>query len=280
MMGYKNQKRLARTVNMLLLAVVLLVVLFPIYWMLLTGIKPKSELYLPDPKLYTLNPTLDNVRSLFNRTPYLTQLRNSLIVSTVTTTVTVIVGALAGYSVTRLRYPGRDFFASGIFFIYLIPGFLTLIPLYVLMSQLRLLNSLYSLMLAYLAGTVPFAIWMLKGYFSTIPREMEDAALVDGCTRLGALIRVILPLSAPGLVSCAIFAFTLSWSEYLQAMLFNNTADLWTLPVGLAGLIYGDVFLWGEIMSGAFLMSIPVLLLYIFSQRFVVAGLTAGAVKG
>jgi len=278
--GYRTEKRLVRGVQALALALVLLVVLFPIYWMILTGIKPKSELYLPDPLLYTLHPTWDNARSLFSRTPFLTQLRNSLAVSTVTTSVTIVVGALAGYSVSRLRYPGRDFFASAIFFVYLIPGILTLIPLYVFMSQLHLLNSLYALMLAYLGGTVPFAIWVLKGYFTTIPYEMEDAALVDGCTRLQALYRVILPLAAPGLVACAIFAYTLSWNEYLLAMLFNNTKDLWTLPVGLAGLVYGDVFLWGEIMIGAFLMSIPVLVLYVLAQRYVVTGLTAGAVKG
>ena len=279
-MGYRTEKRLHRAFSMLSLAIVLLVVLFPIYWMILTGIKPKSELYLPDPKLWTSNPTLDNARSLFERTPFMIQLRNSLIVSSVTTTVTIIVGALAGYSVSRLRYPGRDFFASAIFFIYLIPGILTLIPLYVFLSRVGVLNTLYALMLAYLAGTVPFAIWVLKGYFATIPYEMEDAALVDGCTRLQALYKVILPLAAPGLVACGIFAFTLSWNEYLLAMLFNNNKNLWTLPVGLAGLVYGDVFLWGEIMIGAFLMSIPVLVLYVLAQRFVVAGLTAGAVKG
>ena len=280
MIGFRSQQRIVRALQAVSLIVVLIIVLFPIYWMLLTGIKPKAELYLPDPKLYTLNPTLDNARSLFRRTPFLTQMKNSLAVSTVTTSVSIIVGALAGYSISRLRYPGRNFLASGFFFVYLIPSMLTLIPLYVLMSKLGLLNSLGVLMLAYLGMGVPFTIWVLKGYFTTIPYEMEDAALVDGCNRLTALFRVILPLAAPGLVACAIFAFTLSWNEYLLAMLFNNTRDLWTLPVGLAGLVYGDVFLWGEIMIGAFLMSIPVLVLYIAAQRFVVTGLTAGAVKG
>lgn len=280
MIGYRLQQRLHYWFLMLLLVLVMLVVLFPIYWMLLTGIKPKSELYLPIPTLWTENPTLDNMRSLFDRTPFLTQMRNSGIVATVTTSVTIVIGALAGYSLSRLRYPGRDFFASAIFFIYLIPGMMTLIPLYVLMSQLRLLNSLYVLILCYLGFSTPFAIWVLKGYFTTIPYEMEDAALVDGCTRLEALYKVILPLAAPGLVACGIFAFTLSWNEYLLAMLFNNSRNLWTLPVGLAGLVYGDVFLWGEIMIGAFLMSLPVLVLYVLAQRFVVTGLTAGAVKG
>lgn len=280
MIGYRMQQRLHHFTLMLALAAVLLVALFPIYWMLLTGIKPKSELYLPIPTLWTANPTLDNMRSLFDRTPFLTQMRNSATVSVVTTTVTIVIGALAGYSLSRLRYPGRDFLASAIFFIYLIPGMMTLIPLYVFLSQLGLLNTLYSLMLSYLAFSTPFAIWVLKGYFTTIPYEMEDAALVDGCTRLQALYKVILPLAAPGLVACGIFAFTLSWNEYLLAMLFNNSRNLWTLPVGLAGLVYGDVFLWGEIMIGAFLMSIPVLVLYVMAQRFVVTGLTAGAVKG
>ena len=280
MIGFHTQQRIVRALQTLALIVVLIIVLFPIYWMLLTGIKPKAELYLPDPQLYTLNPTLDNARSLFRRTPFLLQMKNSLAVSSVTTSVSIIVGALAGYSISRLRYSGSQLLGSAFFFVYLIPSMLTLIPLYVLMSKLGLLNSLGVLMLAYLGMGVPFTIWVLKGYFTTIPYEMEDAALVDGCNRLTALFRVILPLAAPGLVACAIFAFTLSWNEYLLAMLFNNTRDLWTLPVGLAGLVYGDVFLWGEIMIGAFLMSIPVLVLYIAAQRFVVTGLTAGAVKG
>lgn len=280
MIGYRMQNRIMHWLVLLGIAVVLVVVLFPIYWMLLTGIKPKSEIYLPIPTLWTSNPTLDNMRSLFDRTPFPIQMRNSLYVSTVTTVISIVVSSLAGYSLSRLHYPGRDFFSSAIFFIYLIPGMMTLIPLYVFLSRLGLLNTLYSLILAYLAASIPFAIWTLKGYFTTIPTEMEDAALVDGCTRLQALYKVILPLAAPGIVACAIFAFTLSWNEYLLAMLFINSREMWTLPVGLAGLVYGDVFLWGEIMIGAFLMSLPVLVLYVAAQRFVVTGLTAGAVKG
>lgn len=280
MIGYRMQNRIMHWLVLLGIAVVLVVVLFPIYWMLLTGIKPKSEIYLPIPTLWTSNPTLDNMRSLFDRTPFPIQMRNSLYVSTVTTVIAIVVSSLAGYSLSRLHYPGRDFFSSAIFFIYLIPGMMTLIPLYVFLSRLGLLNTLYSLILAYLAASIPFAIWTLKGYFTTIPTEMEDAALVDGCTRLQALYKVILPLAAPGIVACAIFAFTLSWNEYLLAMLFINSREMWTLPVGLAGLVYGDVFLWGEIMIGAFLMSLPVLVLYVAAQRFVVTGLTAGAVKG
>jgi len=279
-MGFRAHERLVHIISMALMGLVLLVVLFPIYWMFLTAIKPSKELYKLPIKLYTRQPTLANVRHLMVVSPFLIQLRNSVVVALVTTAISVVVAALAGYSLSRLRYPGRDFMASGVFFTYLIPGTMTLIPLYVMMAQLGLLNSLQCLVIAYMAGSLPFSVWMLKGYFVTIPMELENAALIDGCSRLQALQKVILPLAGPGIVSCGVFAFTQAWNQYMLPMIFNNTEDLWTLPVGLASLVYGDVYLWGEIMSGALLMSIPVLLLYVFGQRFVVTGLTAGAVKG
>ena len=279
-LGMRAEKRVSKVVLWVLLAIVLLIVLFPIYWMLLTGIKPNKELYLPEPTLWTANPTLDHMFNLFKITPYAQQARNSIVVASVTTTLAILVSMLAGYSLSRLHYRGRDVMASAIFFVYLIPGTLTIIPLYVFMNQLGLLNSLAVLIVASLAFTIPFCTWMLKGYFTTIPMELEDAALIDGCTRLQALFHVILPLAAPGIVASGIFAFTLSWNEFLLPLLFNNKHELWTLPVGIQTLIYGDVYMWGEIMMGAFLMSIPVLLLYTVSQRYVVTGLTSGAVKG
>lgn len=280
MISYRMRERLFRVLMSLSLWLVLLVVLLPIYWMLLTGVKPSKELYRIEPTLWTRNPTLDHLRSLFDRTPFLIQLRNTALVSVVGCTVAIMVSFLAAYSLSRLRYAGRDFMANAIFFTYLVPGTLTLIPLYIFLSRLRLLNTLYCLMLTTLGGGTPFSIWMLKGYFTTIPTELEDAALIDGCTRLQALYKVILPIAAPGIVACGIFAFTGAWNQYLIPMIFNNKEELWTLAVGLAGLVYGDVFLWGEIMIGAFLMSIPILILYFVGQRFIVTGLTAGAVKG
>jgi multiple sugar transport system permease protein len=279
-LGMRAEKRLSKIVLWVLLVIVLLIVLFPIYWMLLTGIKPNKELYLPEPTLWTANPTLDHMFNLFKITAYGQQARNSIFVAGVTTTLAIAVSVLAGYSLSRLHYRGRDVMASAIFFVYLSPGTLTLISLYVFMNQLGLLNSLAVLIVASLAFTIPFCTWMLKGYFTTIPMELEDAALIDGCSRLQALYHVILPLAAPGIVASGIFAFTLSWNEFLLPLLFNSKKELWTLPVGIQTLMYGDVFMWGEIMMGAFLMSIPVLLLYIVSQRYVVTGLTAGAVKG
>jgi multiple sugar transport system permease protein len=279
-LGMRAEKRVSKVVLWVLLAIVLAIVLFPIYWMMLTAIKPDKELYLAVPTLWTPNPTLDHLWKLFKITPYALQARNSLFVAGMTTSLAIVVSVLAGYSLSRLHYRGRDVMAASIFFVYLIPGTLTLIPLYVFMNQLKLLNSLTVLVVASLAFTIPFCTWMLKGYFTTIPMELEDAALIDGCNRLQALYHVILPLAAPGIVASGIFAFTLSWNEFLLPLLFNSKKQLWTLPVGIQSMMYGDVFMWGEIMIGAFLMSIPVLVLYMVSQRYVVTGLTAGAVKG
>ena len=280
MMGYKLRTQVFRGLSFVLLALVLVIVLFPIYWMLVTAFKPKMELYKPNPTLWPSNPTFEAALHLFQRTPFFVQLRNSVLISGVVTSVAIVASSLAGYSISRLRFPGRDFVASSIFFTYLIPGTMTLIPLYVLMSNLGLLNSLYCLMLSFLSFTVPYSTWMLKGYFTSIPMELEEAAMIDGCTRLGALARVVFPLAAPGVAAVGVYTFTMSWNQYLLPMLFNNKEELWTMPVALAGWIYGDVFMWGEIMSGALIMSFPVLILYFLGQRFLVAGLTAGAVKG
>jgi multiple sugar transport system permease protein len=277
--GRRLRGRLQQVLTYLLLVVVLLVVLFPIYWMLLTAVKPSNEIYLPQPKLWTSHPTLTSLQNLFTRTPVLRQMLNSFSVASGVTIVSLLASSLGSYSLSRLRYPGRDFLASAVFFTYLVPGSLLLIPLYTLFSTVGLLNSLYGLGFAYLSFSIPFSCWMLKGYFQSIPMDLEEAALVDGCTRLKALTFVILPLAAPGLAASAIFAFTLSWNEYLVSFVFNSKAALMTLPVGLTTLIFGDVFLWGEIMSGATLMSLPVLILYFLAQRYMVAGLTAGAVK-
>ncbi len=258
---------------------VLVVVLFPIYWMLITALKTESEITRRVPTFFPENPTLANVVDLFVRSPVPQQMLNSFMIASGVTVVALLVSSMGSYSVSRLRYPGRDFLAASIFFTYLVPGSLILIPLYTLFAQLNLLNSLYGVGLAYMSFAIPFSTWMLKGYFGNIPKDLEEAALVDGCSRLRALGQVILPLAAPGMVASAIFCFTLSWNEFMVAFVFINKKALLTFPVGLASLIYGDRFLWGQIMTGATLMSAPVLVLYLLAQRFVVSGLTAGAVK-
>jgi multiple sugar transport system permease protein len=278
-LGNRSRQRYQGILTYSSLSVVLLVVLFPIYWMVITALKTESEITRRVPTFIPEHATLSNAIDLFVRTPVPRQMLNSLMIASGVTIVALLVSSMGSYSVSRLRYPGRDFLAASVFFTYLVPGSLMLIPLYTLFAGLGLLNSQLGIGLAYMSFAIPFSTWMLKGYFGNIPKELEEAALVDGATRLKALFRVILPLAAPGMAASAIFCFTLSWNEFMVAFVFNNKKDLMTFPVGLASLIYGDRFLWGQIMTGATLMSAPVLILYFVAQRYIVTGLTAGAVK-
>ena len=278
--GYRLRKRLSLAFGLVGMAFYLVVILFPIYWMFLTAIKPASELYLPVPTLWSKNPTLDNIRHLFVYIPYLRLYANTLYIAGSSTIIALAVASLTGYSLSRLRHPGRDFLSSAVFFAYLVPTTMILVPTYILLARLKLQESLTCIVLTTLAGSIPFSVWMLKGYFTTIPAELEDAARVDGCTRIQGLVKIIFPVAAPGMVACAVFTFTAAWHQYLWPLILNNKRELWTLAVGLANMMFSDVFLWGEIMGGALLMSIPVIVLYFVGQRFVVTGLTTGAVKG
>ncbi|MEZ4664318.1 MAG: carbohydrate ABC transporter permease [Caldilineaceae bacterium] len=279
-MSYRMQRQLWHIGGYLFLAIVLIIIAFPIYWIILTAIKPASLVYTPKPALWTNEPTLESIIELFDKNPFHLWMFNSLWVTIVNCTVAVAVGTMASYSLSRLRYPGRQFLSGLFFFVYLVPASLLFIPLYVILSNYRLLDNLWGLAWTYLTFTIPFCTWILKAYFAGIPIDLEEAAMVDGATRFQALLRILLPLAAPGIAAAAIFAFTLSWNEFLYAFIFLQDERKFTLSPGLTTLVYGDVFLWGQIMAGAIMMSIPVLFLYFFAQRFVVTGLTAGAVKG
>jgi multiple sugar transport system permease protein len=196
------------------------------------------------------------------------------------TAITIVVSALAAFSIVRYRYRGRQMVGKFILFKYVLPTAMLFVPLYAIVTALGLGNTLQSLMLTYLSFTVPFCTWMLMGYFRSIPPELEEHAMVDGCTKVGALIRILLPLSAPGLVASAIFSFTLAWNEFLLALVFTMDQRTMTVPIPLAMMVVGDQYIWGQLMAGAVLASVPVAILYFIGQRFVVQGLAAGAVKG
>lgn len=280
MIGYRLRLRLIRFSSLVLMLLILAVVLFPTYWMALTAVRPVAEINARVPTLWTSQPTLDSLRDLLEHTPYLQQMRNSLVVTISSTVLAIGISVMAAYSLTRLRYLGRDLLSGSVFFVYLMPGSLLFLPLFLLMVSIRLNNSLLGLILAYLTFTVPFCTWMLKGYFVTIPIDLEEAGLVDGCTRLQTLVAIVLPLAAPGIVASAVFTFTLALNEYLYALVLLNSRELYTVPIGLAFNIHGDLYQWGRLMTGSLLYSVPALVLYIFAQRFLVAGLTAGAMKG
>lgn len=264
------------------IALMLALTLFPFYWMAITSLKADGELYnLKSNPLVVLQPVLLQYQRLLNDTLFPRWITNTLIVSIASTALSLACSALAGYSLARLRYRGATSIGWAIFITYLVPPTLLFIPLLGVVNSLGLQNTLWSLILVYPTFLIPFGTWMLIGYFKSIPRELEESALVDGATRLQALTRIVLPLALPGLLSVGIFSFTLSWNEFIYALVFLSDASHKTVPVGVsAELIRGDVFFWGELMAGALLGSVPVAVIYSFFVDYFVAGLTAGAVKG
>lgn len=260
----------------------LIVTLFPFYWMLITAIKPNAELYnvRMNPFL-VLKPTLDHFRYLMRETIFLTWAYNTFYVSVLSTAISLLTGIMAGYALSRLRFKGAGLMAVGIFVTYLVPPTLLFIPLADVVRAFGLLDSPWALILTYPTFLIPFSTWLLMGYFKTIPRELEECAMIDGATRIQAMIKIILPLALPGILSAGIFAFTLSWNEFIYALVFLSSTDIKTIPVGVVSeLIRGDVFFWGPLMAGALLGSVPVAIIYSFFVEYYVAGLTAGAVKG
>jgi multiple sugar transport system permease protein len=260
--------------------VLLFTVGVPFYWMVNTSLKRSAQIQSVEPYYYPSPATLQNYVDLFTTTNFPVWMRNSAAVALGATLVTIVVSCLAAYSLTRVRYPGRRLLATTVLIVYLVPPTLLFIPLYTILKALGLANSLWALLLVYPTFTVPFCTWLLMGFFRSIPADLEDAAMVDGASRLQAFRDVILPLTAPGALAAALFAFTLAWNEFLYALVFLHDTELKTIPVGLNDLMFGDIFLWGQLMAAAVLTTLPVVLLYIYLQRYMVEGLTAGAVKG
>jgi multiple sugar transport system permease protein len=252
----------------------------PFYWMLLTSFKSEGEILTPSANLLPKSFTVTHYTKTFFATGFPNFLKNSLIVGTATTLLSVVVGAMAGYAISRLRFRGRDVVARALVYSYLVPASILFIPLFALMVSLGLTNSLLGLALTYLTFTVPFCTWMLIGYFRTVPIELEEAALVDGATKWTVLWRIIVPLSAPAMVVVAVFSFTLAWNEFLYALVLVQSKDAMTAPVGLTSFQIADQTFWGAMMAASTIMSLPPLLLYLVSQRWVIAGWTMGSVKG
>jgi multiple sugar transport system permease protein len=262
------------------LAIVLVLALFPPYFMTITAFHPPNLSFARTPTLFSTDLSLRAFIDLFEKYPYLAWMSNTVVVSVSSTILSVTVATLAAYSLSRLRYPGRGMLSSGVFFVYLFPSTLLFIPIFIVLNSLHLLNWLPALVAVYLTFAVPFSVWLLKAYFLSIPRELEDAALVDGANRWQSMVLVVLPLATPGIAVACIYCFTLAWNEYLYAFTLLSDQEKFTLAPGLTKLIFGDVFLWGMIMAGGVLMSAPLLVLYFVAQRFIVAGLSAGAIKG
>jgi multiple sugar transport system permease protein len=223
---------------------------------------------------------MEQFGNLFTAKPFGRWYLNTVLVSAASTAVALVCATLAGYALARLRFRGAQGFTVTVLLTYVMPGALLFIPLYQLLIGMRLTDSLWSLVVTYPTFTLPFATWLLTGYFSSIPVELEEAALVDGCTRVQALLRVVLPLARPGLLAVALFTLTNAWNEFLFAFVFITKDEYKTLPVGMQSMIIGDVVPQGQLAAASLLVSIPVVIMYAFGQRFLTEGLTAGAVKG
>lgn len=258
----------------------LLVLLFPFYWMLITAIRPNRELYnLAINQLWTAHPTLEHFKNLLLNTNFLPWLRNTLVISVGATVLALAASVLAAYGIQRLRFWGSGFLGVAIFLSYLVPPVILFIPLARIINELGLWDRPTALILTYPTFLIPFATWLLMGYFRSIPLELEDCARIDGASRGQVFRHVTIPLALPGILSALIFAFTLSWNEYLYALVFLSSTEQKTIPVGLVTeLVRGDVFQWGPLMAGALLGSIPVALAYSFFVEHYVQGLT-GALK-
>lgn len=260
----------------------LLFLLFPFYWAAISSLKTNRELYdlSANPLLIKGGITLQHYEYLFQKTLFPRWFANSILIASLVTFLTISTTTLAAYSLTRFKFKGRRSFAMAVFAAYLIPPTLLFIPLYQVLKLIRVIDTLWALVIAYPTFTVPFCTWLLMGYFKTIPKELEESAMVDGATRLQALIKVVLPLSLPGLMTTAVFAFTLSWSHFLYAVAFVSFSPQKPLSVGVVSeLVRGDVFYWGSLMAGALLTSLPIVVLYSFMTRYFISGLTAGATK-
>jgi len=256
--------------------------LFPFYWMTIVSLKPTNDLFdMQYSPFWNQKFTLENYVYLFKNTAFPEWVVNTLVVSVVSTLLSLVCSIFAGYALARLRFPGSNFLGVGIFLVYLVPPTLLFLPLAQVIAKLDLYNTYWALILTYPTQLVPFASWLLMGYFRTIPKEIEESAMADGCSRLQILFRIVLPLSAPGLLSAGIFSFTLSWNEFLYALIFMSSGTMKTIPVGVVSdLIKADVLFWGSLMAAAVLGSVPVAFLYSFFVKYYVSGLTAGAVKG
>jgi multiple sugar transport system permease protein len=262
------------------LVIFVFVLLFPFYWMAITAFKPNAELLSREGNpFWVVQPTLAHFHHLLFKTPYPDWMLNTIIISVSSTFASLAASVLAAYAIERLRFKGSKQTGLAIFLAYLVPPSILFIPLAAIVFKLGLFDTRWALILTYPTFLIPFCTWLLMGYFRSIPFELEECALIDGATRLQILVKIVLPLSVPGLISAGIFAFTLSWNEFIYALTFVSSSEVKTVPVGvITELVEGDVYHWGALMAGALLGSLPVAVMYSFFVEYYVSGMT-GAVK-
>jgi ABC-type glycerol-3-phosphate transport system permease component len=278
-MTRKAKTRLKKTILYIVIIIILSFILFPIYWTFVNSFKPIQEIRTKSARLLPVHPTLDNYISVSRRTAFQRYLLNSLIMASVVVTLGIVLSIFTGYALSRYNFFGKQAFSIGLLASQTLPPVLLIIPLFVILRKLGLVDTYQGLILTYLTIVLPFSSWMLRGYFDTLPVELEQAAMIDGCSRVGIVFRIVLPLSAPGVAAVAIFSFILAWQDYLFALTIMTSQKMMTATVGIASFIGAEEIKWGQMGAFASIMIAPTIIFFILVQKFVVQGLTMGAVK-
>ncbi len=283
--GHKRRKqgnkiRMTEAIGRTYIVISLFVSLFPVYWMINTSFKTEYEIYAKTPTLYPHTFSLEAYRYLLKETNFMHSMQNSLIVAVVVSVFSILIAYPVAYTLARLAFRGRKVFSKAVLFMYLLPTSVLYIPLYMLLAKLHLTNTIWGLAVIYPTFTLPYISWILIPHIADISRELEEAAEVDGCTKLQTMYRIVFPLALPGIVSTMIFTFAMCWGEYLYALVNLTSLEEQTFPVVISGLIFGDMPPWNQLMAAAVLAGIPIIIVYTLASGTLVGGKTAGGVKG
>jgi len=275
----KTKKRVM-ILSRLFIVVCLVFALAPIYWMFNTSFKSQAEIYSKVPTLLPHSFTMESYQVLFSKTAFLNGVKNSLIVAVVVSAFSILVAYPAAYTLARVKFAGKKIFSKAILFTYLLPTSVLYIPLYIFVSKVGFTDNILGLILIYPTFTLPYVAWILIPHIASIPYDIEEAAVMDGCSKFQIMYRIIFPLSLPGIISTTIFAFAMCWGEYLYALVNVTKTSMQTFPLVISGLIFGDMYPWGQLMAGAITACVPILVIYILASSSLVGGQTAGGVKG
>lgn len=280
---YQQENNLLKRIGFLLsVGLTLFVTLFPFFMMFITSITPSSQIYSSTPSLIPRSFTLENYVSLINSEifPFPTYFLNSVIIATVTATFSLLVGIFGAYSFTRLDYPGNSIIRRSVIVVYMLASITVIVPLFLLLSSLGLIDTRLSLFITYIVSTLPLILYMLWNYFQSLPKEIEEAAILDGYSRIEIIFRVVLPLSLPIIVAAFLFAFKIAWNEYIFASVFLKSQSMYTLPIGIEAMNTQFDQVWGQVMAASFITTLPIIVMFLYLEKYMVAGLTSGGVEG